>query len=255
MITISIRPLHLAIVCAFLAGILVAVGIFAFSGGSDSEPEAPTSANIDEAPTPSPSPSPTLTPEPTNEPAPTPTPTEAPEIRSCDEIKADPTYRSPEERTYFLDNCVGGEESAPAGPAASVAPSSNSAEATAAEELYRDRAAANLLVISVKIEQYFNTLGYTPPVSKFLEFGALLRMFAAELDRLPTPPPRFEQVHYQLRSSLLALADHILTVVDVKSEKQGTAWLDTYFELGDAFGAALEDYGLVVGIDLPEIFG
>jgi hypothetical protein len=252
--TITLKPIHLAIVAAFLAGILIAVGIvFAFDGASKSQPEAPTAANIDEPPTPSPTAEPTETPAPTATTEPTPEPTAAPEIRSCEEIKADPTYRSPEERDFFQANCLGDNEPAPVSNNSPPATTSNSAQATAAEKLYRDRANATLIVAASSIQVYATTpsLG---AYNDLLTLGTLMRKFAQELDRLPPTPPRFVQVHNALKASLLAIADYILEFQNLHTDNEFYAWLDEYLARFDTFIAALDDYSLVVGVDLPEIF-
>jgi hypothetical protein len=229
---------------AFLAGILIAAGIvLAFGDGNGSQPEAPTAANIDEAPTVASTAEPTETPAPTATPEPTQAPTAAPEIRSCEEIKADPTYRSPEERDFFLANCLGGNDAAPASNGSPTAPPvavSSSSEATAAEKLYRDRANATLIVAASSIQVYATTpsLG---AYNDLLTLGTLMRKFAQELDRLPPTPPRFVQVHNQLKASLLAIADYILEFQNLHTDKEYYAWLDEYITRFNNFVAALDD--------------
>ncbi len=87
---------------------LVTVAItLATSGGGDDSPElainptvSPSINNIDAAPTKSPTPVATKTP--------VPAPTAAPANRAdCDAIRGT-DYESPEERTWFLANCIGG---------------------------------------------------------------------------------------------------------------------------------------------------
>jgi hypothetical protein len=256
MITITLRPLHLAIAAGFLAGIIVAVVVVLASGGDDdSSPEAanlnPTAAaspTATTAPTETAVPEPSATPEP--QPSPQPEPSATPVIRSCDEIRADPVYRSPEERQFFLDNCLGETQASQPAPSQEPAPSSNSSEATTAEALYRDRAEGSMVIFVAKLTQYFSTpaLG---TVGDLLDFGAVLRRQAQEMDLLPTPPPRFEQAHNQLRASLLAFADYLLTIVNVHNQAEYDVWLVPYFDFFDAMISAIDDYALVVGFDLP----
>ena len=259
MITITLRPLHLAIAAAFLAGIIIAGAVvLASGGGNDSGPEA---ANVnptaEASPTATPVPTETPVPEPsatpTQQPSPQPGPSATPVIRSCDEIRADPVYRSPEERQFFLDNCLNDTPASNSAPAQEPSPSASSSEATAQEALYRDRAEGSMVVFVAKLTQYISTpnLG---TVGNVLDFGALLRRQAQEMDLLPTPPPRFKQAHDQLRASLVSLADYMLTAVDVHTEAEFYVWYAGYLDALEAMFSALEDYALVVGFDLPPEF-
>lgn len=250
--TFTIRGVHLAIAGAFLAGILIAAGIFFALDGSDDKAQPAqqaSSANIDEPPASVPTAAPTATPAP----SPTPAPTAAPQIRTCAESRATGTYNSDEERAFFLANCTT-QTASGSSPAPSPAPSGSSASATAEEANYRTKAEATLVVMGSKIGQWFDTLGNNAPDAKFLEFGTVLRGFAQELDRLPPPPPRFSQVHVQLKTQLLAMADHIITIQSVTTEKQADAWFKKYFDIAIAMDAALQDYALVIGVQLPPIF-
>jgi hypothetical protein len=259
MITLTLRPLHLAIIGGFLAGILIVVGVVLASGGGDKDPgeAARTEVTVTDSPTPeaSPSPPPAATEAPTAAPEPTEEPEPEPEFRSCAEIEAAGTYNSPAEREFFLENCV--EDSTAAAPAASTTPepepSGNTSDATAAEELYRSRAEGKVKIFTVQLTQYVNAPSQGA-VADILEFGAVLRRFTQELDRLPEPPPRFKQVHDQFRSALIALADHIVTFVDLdlEDETESLLWLDEYFEAANQMLSAMEDYALVVGFELPE---
>jgi hypothetical protein len=254
LVTFTIRGVHLAIAGAFLAGILIAVGAV-FALGGDDETSAPpqqvSAENLDVAPTSAPTTAPSATPAP----SPTPEPPAAPQIRTCDEIRATGTYNSDEERAFFLANCV--TQPAAGGGAASNPPPSaaSSAQATADEANYRTKAEASLIVIAVRLEQYFNTpsLG---AINDVLELGTVLRTFAQQLDRLPAPPPRFKHVHDQLRNASLAFADHLVTVQTAitLSLPAFEAWLEKWADLGEAFIDAMDDYSLVVGIDLPAFF-
>ena len=118
--------------------------------------------------------------------------------------------------------------------------------------MYRDRAQSNLNVFGVKLSQYANTpsLGGLGDV---LEIGTVMRRQAQDLDRLPEPPPRFKQVHDQYRASLLSFADFVVTVVelDLTDADNVFVWLDAYVEGVEAILFAVEDYALVVGLDLP----
>ncbi len=53
-----------------------------------------------------------------------------------------------------------------------------------------------------------------------------------------------------MKASLYELADHILAIYNVQTEAQAYVWYDQYLILLDAVGYALDDYILVVGIDL-----
>lgn len=256
--TITIRPIHVAVALAFIAGIAVAIGVvLASSGGDDSaatNQEVPSTANLDTAASPAPtatSPAAEPTPEPSA--TPSPEPTQPPAIRSCAEIRADPTYRSPDERSFFLDNCLDGATTAPAANSNEPSPaSSSSGDATADEKRYRERAEGSVNVFAIRIAQFVNSpsAGATGDV---LEFGAVMRRFAQELDILPTPPPRFKQAHDQLRAALIALADYTTTIgnLDLENEAAVLAWLNGYFEFAASMIEALDDYAVVLGINLP----
>ena len=263
MLTITIKPLHLAIIAAFAGGIAVAgVALFVLGGGDAAPLTSPTpsTANLDEAPTAKPLPEATqeATAEPTAEPTQEPEPEQdEPEIRSCEEIEAAGTYNSPEERTFFLDECVGGGSAVAPAPATSSGatspPAPASSGATAQEELYRTRAEGSVNVFAVKIAQYYNTpsVGVT---GDWLELGLVMRRFTQELDRLPETPPRFLQAHNQFRASLLSLADYLATFVNVDpaDEDEYLSWFVIAIDKFAAMFAALQDYSLVVGFDLPE---
>jgi hypothetical protein len=107
--------------------VTVAVTLATSGGGGDNNPSlavnptvAPSLDNIDTAPSPSPTPRPTNTPVPTEAP-----PAPAPNRENCEEIQGTP-YESPEEREWYLANCLntttasndstgGGGGSAPSG--------------------------------------------------------------------------------------------------------------------------------------------
>jgi hypothetical protein len=257
--TLTIKPLHIAVLAAFLAGILVSAGIVFGLGsdqGSDAEEGDGQAVAVAPSPTPGVAPTeaaiasdaPTATPEAEAQVEPQP-----PAIRSCSEIKADPAYRSPEERTFFLDNCLGDSEPVVQADDPPPAQASSSSEATASEKLYRDRAAANLVVVASSFTVYMNTpsLG---AYSDLLQLGTLFRKFAQEMDRLPPTPPRFEQVHNVLRSNLIDVADMIIEFSTLESESAFNAWLERYIDALVALDDAIADYSLVVGVDLPDVF-
>jgi hypothetical protein len=251
LITITIRGIHLAILAAFVGGIIVAGGaVLALGGGDDDNKPAdqPELANLDVAPTSAPTAVPTNTPVP----APTVAPTSPPQMRTCAEIRAAGTYNSDEERAFFLANCT--TQTASSGGSTPPTQSSSSPGATAEEQNYRTKAQANLTVIASKFEQFNNTPSYGA-YQDILTWGIILRQFAQELDRLPTPPPRFKAVHDQLRSAMLRLADKILTLeANVSTLAIFQKWYNEFLDLAEAAQAALEDYSLVVGVELPPVF-
>ena len=75
------------------------------------------------------------------------------------------------------------------------------------------------------------------------------------MDRLPEPPPRFKAVHDQLRSTLISVADFVQTVVevDLTDDDEVFEWFVQYIDQLDLLVTAIEDYGLVVGIDTSNL--
>jgi hypothetical protein len=265
MITITLKPLHLAIIAAFIGGILVAgAAVLAFNDSDDpgQSPAEPSLANVNEPPTlaptsPPPSETPEPSPEPTDTPEPTPEEKDEPEIRSCAEIEAAGTYNSPEERQFFLDNCTSSGPSSNPAPAVQddddePAPASSSSNATADEQHYRGRASAIVSSFGVRIGQYYNSPSHGV-TGDILDFGVVLRRFAIEIDGIQNVPPRFQQVHDQLVGSLIATSDFIMTFVNVniESEAQLLNWIEEYIEYAEAMVGALDDFALVLGIELP----
>jgi hypothetical protein len=83
-----------------------------------------------------------------------------------------------------------------------------------------------------------------------------MRRYAQELDTLPDATPRFKQAHDQFRAALISFADYTTTIVnlDYENEADVLAWLNGYFDSANTMVEALEDYAVVLGIDLPADF-
>jgi hypothetical protein len=248
--SITLRPIHLAIIGAFLAGIVVAAVIALMSSGGESTApaRAPLVLELEESPTAAPSP----TSQPTV--APTAAPTTGPEaaappIRSCEEIRAAGTYNSAEERAFFLANCIDRPQAAAPAPQGVSGPTPPiTSGATTEEEAYRRRAEGKFLYFYARIAQYLGQPSFGA-LNDLLELGAVCRNFASELNGLEPVPPRFRQVHDQLRAALVSFADHIAVVQNQTTAAAQSRWISQYISLADRVGQALEDYALVVGID------
>jgi len=110
--------------------------------------------------------------------------------------------------------------------------------ATMEEQSYRNRATAQLYALTTRLAQ--RSRGGTNPTA-----GSVLNDFVAALNGLEPVPPRFRDVHYQLRDTVLETLDCFNAPLSVCDDAEFSDLLD---EVDDA----LEDYELVVGIDLPQ---
>jgi hypothetical protein len=108
---------------------------------------------------------------------------------------------------------------------------SPSSSATPEEQSYRNRATAQLTALAVRIQQTTR--------QNRVSIVATLNDFVATLNGLEPVPPRFADVHYQLRDVMQAFLDC------ARSNACSSAELE---ELLDELEDALDDYELVVGI-------
>jgi hypothetical protein len=246
--SIALRPMHF-ILASFLLGLLIAGGaILAFSAGRGDQteqtsveaPVLPTPTGLDESPTQVPS----ATSVPTSIPV---APTAIPIVRSCAEIRAAGDYLNPEERAFFLANCV---TQAGTGPGPGPAQPTSGAGATAEEESYRRRASGFMLASAARFVQYFGqpSFGFEQDL---LELGSIAGGWANQMNTLAPVPPRFRQAHDQLRAALYEFGDWCQAISFVDTLDKFYAWEAYYYVLEDALVAAWDDYELVIGISLP----
>ena len=108
---------------------------------------------------------------------------------------------------------------------------SQASNATPEEQSYRNKATAQLTALDVRIEQTTRQNRST--------LIATFQDYVNVLNGLEPVPPRFRDVHYQLRDTMQALVDCFRSNACSRSELE---------ELLDDLDDALEDYSLVVGI-------
>jgi len=103
--------------------------------------------------------------------------------------------------------------------------------ATPEEQSYRNRATAQLTALAVRIQQSSRSSRVT--------LVATMGDFVTMLNGLEPVPPRFRDVHYQLRDTMQAFVDCAQSNACSRAELE---------ELVDDLSDALDDYNLVVGI-------
>jgi hypothetical protein len=116
-----------------------------------------------------------------------------------------------------------------------VCSSSASSAATPEEQSYRNRATAQLYALAVRLDQRADGLANPSLLS-------VANDFVAALNGLEPVPPRFSDVHYQLRDAMSELRGCLSSPSCSSNER---------LILTDDVIDALDDYELVVGIDLP----
>lgn len=109
--------------------------------------------------------------------------------------------------------------------------------ATLEEQSYRNRATAQLTAIIVRIAQSPRS---SRSPSAYLATVSVLNDFVMVLNGLEPVPPRFRDVHYQLRDVMVEV------VACARAPSSCGTDID---ELLDELDAALEDYSLVVGLN------
>jgi hypothetical protein len=181
-------------------------------------------------------------------------------VRTCEAIRADPDYRSPEERTFFQTVCAltpvpgpsGGAAAAP--PAPTQPPAAGPTGPTPEEEAYVRRASQVNLEYVAKLRQYWNTpsLG---ALNDLYELSAIALNHANALNALRPVPDRFRAAHDILVGSLLAFRGHILTIERVSSQSEFLTWIATFERLGDTLDANLVAWQRTVGIPVVSLGG
>jgi hypothetical protein len=186
---------------------------------------------------------------------------EAPQpiIRTCPEIRTAGDYLNPEERAFFLANCL--NQTAATGGASAAAPPAPSQQAPSApaqtgpteeERAYRAKAQAQMADQAARLSQYWGTpsLGVQNDI---LMLGSISGNLALQMGSFNPVPPRFLQAHNQLRGALANFNLWLMNVLEVDTEAEAIVFLNGFDVRADALAAAWNDYGLVVGIELPRL--
>jgi hypothetical protein len=237
--TITIKPVHLVVVLAFVLGIGTAL-VVSGSGGDDKTATLPTATPTEErfadiAPTETPVPPPLPTEEP---PPPPPPPTEEP---------LPPPTAVPQ---LPREGAPSAPPPAPATPVPPPPPPPPQGP-TLDEQRYRNQATAQLFALITQLRQY-----HVPTRGVFndiLDIGGIARNFANQMTAFQPVPARFQRAHTQLQQAMTLFANHCTTVTMIPNAAAVEPWYDRYLVLYDLVGLALEDYQLVVGIQFPPI--
>lgn len=259
------QGLIIAVLSVALIAALGTVAVMAMSGGDESPSNASGSAIATSVPAtstttavatvqPATAVPPTQPPPPTEAPPPPP-----PTIRTCAEIRADPAYRSEEERQFFLSSCQPTPRPAPAGGAAPAvqapAPGPAGPSAPSAEEAsYISRCSAAAGAFYARFAQYFGqpSLGARSDIQ---ELATVTLNFANSISTIQPVPGRFQFVHANVIGRALAFYDALRAFEQVNSLAAFTTWLARYERTFDEFDAAFSLWIIATGIQVPSLGG
>jgi hypothetical protein len=236
--TFTIKPVHLAVL-AFVLGVAVTAAVaLVLAGGSSDEPSA-AAANAGATTAPSATSQPTAVPtaaptaQPTQPPEPEPQPQPAPQ-------PAAPVQQAPQPAA---------QPPAPteAAPAAATGPTEEELE-------YRRRVQSLLAAHITRLLQYYNTPSMGP-LADIQELASIVLNYANAIASVQPVPPRYQQARDRVVSTHLAMRDHMLKIEQITNEAQFIAWLRQFTTLSSSAGAALEDFNLIVGTEIPPIQG
>ncbi len=235
---ITLKPLHLGFIGFAAGGIIVILVVLILAGsGDDPGSEATVLGATAVAPTAT-LPVPTATSPASTAPEPEPTSTKAAPTAT----KPAPTSTRPPVPT-----------STPAGPAPPVATTPpNAQEETEAERRYRVQAQVQIVSAVVKVNQAANNLSLGT-VGRHLAFGVAGATWANQMAGLEPAPPRFRQVHDELRAALYAAFEYSKTATSVFDDASYAAWWPGYLAVQDPLEFAYDNYRFVVGLTLPEL--
>ena len=243
--TITLKPIHLALLGFFAGGILVALLGVLLSGNGDGPATEFAGGDPEE----------TETASPTTEPAAAGGATEPPLVATepppLTATAVPPTLEPV--ATSVPPTRTATPRPAPQGPAPATSTpvvQGPSAAEIEAERSYRVQASAQLLSYITRFNQFWNTpsQGYTNDV---LEYGGIAGAWANQMAGFEPAPPRFRRAHNQMRAALYTFDNQAQQIRSANTQPQLDAWFAAWDLTYDGLILAYADYKLVTGISFP----